>query len=75
MNFLLIEFVGYVCGNKIVESLDEECDCGWDEECMEMCCNKVGILNECKYIVSILGFCRYGDYFFFGLINIDYDDV
>lgn len=55
---MLIELVGYVCGNKIVESLDEECDCGWDEECMEMCCNKVGILNECKYIVSILGFCR-----------------
>lgn len=52
-----IEPVGYVCGNKIVESPDEDCDCGWDEECTETCCNKAGTSNECKYTGSTSGFC------------------
>ncbi|XP_067943444.1 disintegrin and metalloproteinase domain-containing protein 10-like [Watersipora subatra] len=26
------------CGNKVVES-GEDCDCGWDDECEETCCN------------------------------------
>ncbi|XP_064595788.1 disintegrin and metalloproteinase domain-containing protein 10-like [Liolophura sinensis] len=27
-----------MCGNKVVEE-GEECDCGWDDECTEQCCN------------------------------------
>lgn len=33
-----IEYSGQVCGNRVVEG-DEECDCGWVENCIESCCN------------------------------------
>jgi len=26
-----------ICGNGVVEG-DEECDCGWEDECHERCC-------------------------------------
>lgn len=32
------EFKGEVCGNRVVEG-SEECDCGWEDECSEGCCN------------------------------------
>ncbi|XP_013419426.1 disintegrin and metalloproteinase domain-containing protein 10 isoform X2 [Lingula anatina] len=28
-----------ICGNEIVET-GEECDCGWDSQCTDRCCNK-----------------------------------
>lgn len=31
-------YTGSMCGNKVVEE-GEECDCGWDDECTEQCCN------------------------------------
>lgn len=41
---------GHVCGNKIVESPDEECDCGWEDDCRETCCIPAGsATNPCKY--------------------------
>ncbi|XP_053388042.1 disintegrin and metalloproteinase domain-containing protein 10-like [Mercenaria mercenaria] len=30
--------LGEVCGNRVVEGT-EECDCGWEDECTEGCCN------------------------------------
>ncbi|WAR29091.1 ADA10-like protein [Mya arenaria] len=33
-----VPYSGEVCGNRVVEG-DEECDCGWEEECVESCCN------------------------------------
>ena len=27
-----------ICGNGVVEG-DEECDCGWEDECHEQCCH------------------------------------
>ncbi|XP_060552175.1 disintegrin and metalloproteinase domain-containing protein 10-like [Ruditapes philippinarum] len=29
---------GELCGNMVVES-SEECDCGWEDQCTESCCN------------------------------------
>ncbi|KAK3096050.1 hypothetical protein FSP39_022532 [Pinctada imbricata] len=41
---------GKICGNKIVEG-DEECDCGWDDECSESCCvpQSSGASNPCTF--------------------------
>ncbi|KAL4216376.1 adam dec1 [Mactra antiquata] len=33
-----VEYTVALCGNRIVEE-GEECDCGWEEECLESCCN------------------------------------
>ncbi|XP_046331813.2 disintegrin and metalloproteinase domain-containing protein 10-like [Haliotis rufescens] len=33
-----VEPMGSICGNKVVEGA-EECDCGWEEDCTEGCCN------------------------------------
>ncbi|XP_041355885.1 disintegrin and metalloproteinase domain-containing protein 10-like [Gigantopelta aegis] len=33
-----IEFQGTLCGNRVVET-GEECDCGWEDDCTESCCN------------------------------------
>ncbi|XP_067653921.1 disintegrin and metalloproteinase domain-containing protein 10-like [Haliotis asinina] len=33
-----VEPMGSICGNKVVEP-GEECDCGWEEDCTEGCCN------------------------------------
>ncbi|XP_052240254.1 disintegrin and metalloproteinase domain-containing protein 10-like isoform X2 [Dreissena polymorpha] len=33
-----VQNTGQICGNRVVEG-DEECDCGWGEECVESCCN------------------------------------
>nr|XP_022312257.1 disintegrin and metalloproteinase domain-containing protein 10-like [Crassostrea virginica] len=41
--------VSHVCGNKIVESPHEQCDCGWDDECSETCCHAAGTPTECTY--------------------------
>lgn len=30
-----------ICGNGVVEE-DEECDCGWEDECKESCCVPMG---------------------------------
>ncbi|XP_022669722.1 disintegrin and metalloproteinase domain-containing protein 10-like isoform X3 [Varroa destructor] len=30
-----------ICGNGVVEE-DEECDCGWEDECRESCCVPMG---------------------------------
>ena len=37
------------CGNRIVEE-DEQCDCGFQEDCeqMDKCCHGKGHENECK---------------------------
>ncbi|ESO85097.1 hypothetical protein LOTGIDRAFT_235956 [Lottia gigantea] len=32
---------GSICGNKVIDE-GEECDCGWEDECQEYCCNARG---------------------------------
>ncbi|KAL5022085.1 hypothetical protein ScPMuIL_001240 [Solemya velum] len=51
-----------ICGNKIVEG-SEECDCGWEDECSESCCNPQ-VLNAvastptpCTLKSSTPGYC------------------
>ncbi|KAL4216377.1 Disintegrin and metalloproteinase domain-containing protein 10 [Mactra antiquata] len=33
-----VDYTVALCGNRIVEE-GEECDCGWEGECLESCCN------------------------------------
>ncbi|KAJ8311382.1 hypothetical protein KUTeg_010737, partial [Tegillarca granosa] len=37
-NGCFIEYPASICGNKVVET-GEFCDCGWEDECSETCCN------------------------------------
>ncbi|XP_048750317.2 disintegrin and metalloproteinase domain-containing protein 10-like [Ostrea edulis] len=48
-----------VCGNKIVERPDEDCDCGWGDECTDECCHPADSSTPCKYnnTAATSGFC------------------
>lgn len=47
-----------ICGNEVVED-GEECDCGWDNECEDRCCNPMtetpGIQTPCTLKKNITG--------------------
>lgn len=36
-NYYILERQLAICGNGVVEH-GEECDCGWEEDCKDMCC-------------------------------------
>ena len=42
-----------ICGNGIKET-GEQCDCGFPEDCNEICCNAAGTAQQCQYKPNVI---------------------